>query len=57
MVTGDTGTLSGLAPIIPSSNIGKKCSVIRQAEIDLYYCQALVQVQVRAPVPTGPQVE
>ena len=21
------------------------------------YCQALVQVQVRAPVPTGPQVE
>ena len=23
----------------------------------LYYCQALVQVQVRAPVPTGPQVE
>lgn len=37
MVTGDTGTLSGLAPIIPSSNIGKKCSVIRQAEIDLYY--------------------
>ena len=22
-----------------------------------HYCQALVQVQVRAPVPTGPKVE
>ena len=35
MVTGDLGTPSGLAPIIPSSNIGQKCSV-RQAEIDFY---------------------
>ena len=24
MVTGDLGTISGLAPIIPSSNIGQK---------------------------------
>ena len=33
MVTGDTGTLSGLALIIPSSNIGKKCSVISKQRL------------------------